>query len=154
MINGVECFDFQYNLIVFDYLSLVKVVVCADNYEEVSSYEKPNLISAPQHFRVKVGDHVRLPCQVDKNGPHLSLVWKREYGDILTTGPHILVRDSRISLNGNSLLIRNISLPDQGTYMCIGYGGEIRHIIDITGMKLSSITSSFSSTSHLPVKLD
>lgn len=61
-----------------------------DDYEEEeemgSSYKMPNFTSVQQHFRVRLGDAVRLPCEVDELGPGYTLLWKREEGDILTAG--------------------------------------------------------------------
>ena len=51
--------------------------------EDVSSSKMPNFTSVPQHFRVRLGDSVRLPCEVDDLGDY-TLLWKREEGDILT----------------------------------------------------------------------
>ena len=164
-----------------------------DDYEEEeemgSSYKKPNFTSVPQHFRVRLGDAVRLPCEVDELGPGYTLLWKREEGDILTAGsvlvsyfsyaPYVtavrhrvvfpiathnftfafslsafiishfthasllcslqvlIVKDPRISHEGNNLVIRNISLFDQGSYICqisTQDQRELRHVIEILGM--------------------
>jgi len=143
----------------------------------------------PQHFRVRLGDAVRLPCEVDELGPGYTLLWKREEGDILTAGsvlvsyfsfvPYVnavrhrvvfpisthsftfafslsaflishfthasllcsvqvlIVKDPRISHEGNNLVIRNISLFDQGSYICqisTQDQRELRHVIEILGM--------------------
>jgi hypothetical protein len=113
----------------------------ADDYDEEeemgSSYKKPNFTSLPQHFRVRMGDNVRLPCEVDELGPGYTLLWKREEGDILTAGSVLIVKDTRISHEGNSLIIRNISLGDQGSYICqisTQDQRELRHVIDILGI--------------------
>ena len=112
-----------------------------DDYDEEeemgSSYKKPNFTSIPQHFRVRMGDTVRLPCEVDELGPGYTLLWKREEGDILTAGSVLIVKDTRISHEGNSLIIRNISLGDQGSYICqisTQDQRELRHVIDILGI--------------------
>lgn len=112
-----------------------------DDYDEEeemgSSFKKPNFTSAPQHFRVRMGDSVRLSCEVDELGPGYTLLWKREEGDILTAGSVLIVKDTRISHEGNSLIIRNISMADQGSYICqisTQDQRELRHIIDILGM--------------------
>uniref|UniRef100_A0A0P5XLQ1 Wrapper n=1 Tax=Daphnia magna TaxID=35525 RepID=A0A0P5XLQ1_9CRUS len=109
-----------------------------DDYDEEeemgSSFKKPNFTSAPQHFRVRMGDSVRLSCEVDELGPGYTLLWKREEGDILTAGSVLIVKDTRISHEGNSLIIRNISMADQGSYICqisTQDQRELRHIIDI-----------------------
>lgn len=113
----------------------------ADDYDEEeemgSSYKKPNFTSTSQHFRVRLGDSVRLPCEVDELGPGYTLLWKREEGDILTAGSVLIVKDSRISHEGNSLIIRNISAGDQGSYICqisTQDQRELRHVIDILGI--------------------
>ena len=112
-----------------------------DDYDEEeemgSSFKKPNFTSIPQHFRVRLGDAVRLPCEVDELGPGYTLLWKREEGDILTAGSVLIVKDTRISHEGNSLIIRNISLADQGSYICqisTQDQRELRHVIDILGI--------------------
>jgi hypothetical protein len=114
--------------------------VGGDDYDEEeemnSSYKKPNFTSMAQHFRVRMGDNVRLPCEVDELGPGYTLLWKREEGDILTAGSVLIVKDTRISHEGNSLIIRNISLVDQGSYICqisTQDQRELRHVIDILG---------------------
>lgn len=111
------------------------------DYEEEAEMEskiKPNFTSEAQHFRVRLGDAVRLPCEVDELGPGYTLLWKREEGDILTAGSVLIVKDTRISHEGNSLIVRNISMADQGTYICqisTQDQRELRHVIDILGMK-------------------
>ncbi len=111
-----------------------------DEEEEMgSSFKKPNFTSIPQHFRVRLGDAVRLPCEVDELGPGYTLLWKREEGDILTAGSVLIVKDNRISHEGKSLIIRNISLADQGSYICqisTQDQRELRHVIDILGICL------------------
>ena len=113
-------------------------VGAGDDYDEEeemgSSFKKPNFTSVPQHFRVRLGDAVRLPCEVDELGPGYTLLWKREEGDILTAGSVLIVKDTRISHEGNSLVIRNISTGDQGSYICqisTQDQRELRHVIDI-----------------------
>lgn len=101
---------------------------------DTSNYKKPTFTSEAQHFRVRLGDSVRLPCEVDELGPGYTLLWKREEGDILTAGSLLIVKDTRISHEGNSLVIRNISQNDNGTYICqisTQEQTELRHIIDI-----------------------
>lgn len=111
-----------------------------DEEEEMgSSFKKPNFTSTAQHFRVRMGDSVRLPCEVDELGPGYTLLWKREEGDILTAGSVLIVKDTRISHEGNSLIIRNISMADQGSYICqisTQDQRELRHVIDILGIYL------------------
>lgn len=63
-----------------------------EEQEMDSSYKKPNFTSSPQHFRVRLGDSVRLPCDVDELGPGYTLLWKREEGDILTAGSVLIVK--------------------------------------------------------------
>jgi hypothetical protein len=104
--------------------------------EDVSSSKMPNFTSVPQHFRVRMGDSVRLPCEVDDLGDY-TLLWKREEGDILTAGTILISKDNRISHEGNSLVIRGINLSDQGAYFCqipsTQDQRELRHYIDILG---------------------
>lgn len=110
----------------------------ADDYDDEedmgSAYKKPNFTSVAQHFRVRLGDAVRLPCDVDELGPGYTLLWKREEGDILTAGSVLIVKDSRISHEGASLVVRNITMADQGAYICqisTQDQRELRHIIEI-----------------------
>lgn len=112
----------------------------ADDYEDEeemnSSYKKPNFTSPAQHFRVRLGDAVRLPCDVDELGPGYTLLWKREEGDILTAGSVLIVKDSRVSHEGAALVVRNITMADQGAYICqisTQDQRELRHIIEILG---------------------
>ena len=110
--------------------------------EDVSSSKMPNFTSVPQHFRVRLGDSVRLPCEVDDLGDY-TLLWKREEGDILTAGTILISKDNRISHEGNSLVIRGINLSDQGAYFCqipsTQDQRELRHYIDILGKSRSII---------------
>lgn len=114
--------------------------VGADDYEDEeemgSSDKKPNFTSVAQHFRVRLGDSVRLPCEVDELGPGYTLLWKREEGDILTAGSVLIVKDARISHEGSSLVVGNISMADQGAYICqisTQDQRELRHVIEILG---------------------
>ncbi len=59
---------------------------------DTSNYKKPTFTSEAQHFRVRLGDSVRLPCEVDELGPGYTLLWKREEGDILTAGSLLIVK--------------------------------------------------------------
>lgn len=125
-----------------------------DDEESVDSLaKKPTFSSVAQHFRVRLGDAVRLPCEVDELGPGYTLLWKREEGDILTAGPLLIAKDSRISHEGSSLVIRNISLADQGTYICqisTQDRRELRHVIEILGETLLSLSLSSSCPPKCP----
>lgn len=81
------------------------------------SDKKPNLTSTSQHFHVRLGEKVRLPCDVDDLGGY-ALMWKREEGDLLTAGSMLITRNPRISMENNSLLLRDIVLTDAGDYIC------------------------------------
>lgn len=48
-----------------------------DDEEEMTPPGKPpKFTSIPQYFNVRLGDAVRLPCDVDELGPGYTLLWK------------------------------------------------------------------------------
>jgi len=89
-----------------------------DETEEVPVIQ-PNFTSVAQDFRVNIGDTVRLPCEVDKMDEELVLMWYRNQDEMLffnkSKGKHY----NRISVDGNSLVIRDITPEFHGQYWCL-----------------------------------
>lgn len=92
----------------------------------------PRFISRGNTFRAVAGDSVTLPCEVQNLGSFV-IVWRRGAA-LLSAGQQMISRDTRLSLSGYNLQIRDIQHSDQGDYTCqIGDGspGDLIHTIEI-----------------------
>lgn len=77
---------------------------------------QPQLSSPSQTVNVKVGETVRLPCDVLNLGDYV-VVWKRET-TLISAKDVKLVRDDRISVVGTSLNIAKVTSKDSANYTC------------------------------------
>ena len=73
----------------------------------------PKFISTPQILLVNEGEHIRLPCEVDRLEGFVIL-WKRNK-DIITVGDQIVDKTVKLetSKNGNELIIGSASPSDE-----------------------------------------
>jgi len=95
----------------------------ADDYpEELEEHPvnviQPNFTSTSEEFRCKAGDTVRLPCEVDQMDTNLVYFWRYNSNMLFINTQRTETTDERMSLDGYSLVIRNISRELQGQYTC------------------------------------
>ena len=102
-------------------------------------YETPEFVTNPQTLLVNEGDHIRLPCFVDRLEGFV-LLWKKNQ-DIITVGHQLIDKNVRLeeSKNGNNIVIGPASPEDEADYTCqiSSYKpSEIVHSVKIRGRRL------------------
>jgi len=76
----------------------------------------PHFTSSSQTLRVKMGDKIRLPCDVSNLGTYI-VIWRRE-GKLLTANATKVERDERLAIAGTSIVIERVTAADSGLYTC------------------------------------
>ena len=110
-----------------------------ENDNEIRVYETPEFVTNPQTLLVNEGDHIRLPCFVDRLEGFV-LLWKKNQ-DIITVGHQLIDKNVRLeeSKNGNNIVIGPASPEDEADYTCqiSSYKpSEIVHSVKIRGRRL------------------
>ncbi|GFU30687.1 roundabout homolog 2 [Nephila pilipes] len=70
---------------------------------------KPFFVKEPEHLTVLANVNVTFPCKVDGD-PRPTLTWRRKDGKMPVGRAEIF--------EGSSLVIRNVNVADEGTYIC------------------------------------
>jgi len=81
---------------------------------------KTEIINGPRDLSVQVFSEVTMNCSVVSDlSEKLTVIWKKNNVDL---GQNVYSGDQRISQDENySLVIRNVTLDDEGTYTCVAF---------------------------------
>ena len=98
---------------------------------------RPNFTVVSQHLRVRKGETVRLPCEVDDVGTFTVFLKRKDTGTtIFAGGVFIKEMFPRYLRIGNSIVIDKVDAADQGTYICqvsTADNMQLEHTLDVIG---------------------
>ena len=81
-----------------------------DVENEQESNINPNLTSTPGSFQVKLGDTVRLPCEIDQTANGIVFVWSHN-SDLISFNGKIMVRPFNFKFQISSSQLALLVLP-------------------------------------------
>jgi len=78
--------------------------------------QEPYFISSAKTYQVKLGTPVQFHCQVGNIGEG-TVIWKKD-NRLISAGDRIIRKDPRIDLEGYNLTMMDVSVKDEGEYIC------------------------------------